>query len=532
MFLKRSIGKRVLNGLLVSLVFGLSGILPIAGAERLDVEFEEMAIPISIKDLAAWSRSAPQRSSELETWLNLLDSESKQGLRNLLKAPLLKRQSMGRQMLRSWAGRQLLDEVSDLIRLDEDTSGNKVFHTLESLFESQPQVSTLDLLEALPAESIRLDLDALLNLANRWRVQLQRQQNLVFSVQKIKTSKLSIRSPKLSLEKVDLVPEQQFLEVEHRNQPLPLEVWRPQIGMPLKNSWVVFMPGLGGSKGHFQWLARKLAIQGWPVVVFEHPGSDGKAVKGLLEGRRLPPGAEVIPERLEDLRSVLAAKEEGRLKISAKRLVLMGHSLGALTAFLASGAVPEPGLEKRCEKALDDLSLTNLSQLLQCQMIDVPVQPQKPIKELQAIVALNSFGSLLWPNEGGALVPVPVFLAGGTLDLITPPITEQLGLLLSTTSNHASSRSLLIIGASHFSPVRVEGQLDGEKGRDLFQLGEELVGVQPLRVQQILASTISDFLEDVESKQAFLSSLRTEDGDLRILLLDRSSVNRLLEAQY
>ena len=176
----------------------------------------------------------------------------------------------------------------------------------------------------------------------------------------------------------------------------------------------------------------------------------------------------------------------------------MGHSLGALTAFLAAGAIPQEGLAGRCKKALDDLSLTNLSQFLQCQLLDVPLSIQREISQLKAIVAINSFGSLLWPNRGGAKISIPVFLSGGTYDLITPALSEQLGLLQSTEPNKLS-RTLLIEGASHFSPIRVKGQVKNSSSQDLFQLGEAFVGEKPLLVQSLLGTQIIRFLEGFES---------------------------------
>ena len=81
--------------------------------------------------------------------------------------------------------------------------------------------------------------------------------------------------------------------------------------------------------------------------------------------------------------------------------------------------------------------------------------------------------------------------------MITPPLKEQLGLLSSITRDKFS-RILLIEGASHFSPIRVEGQEQTGDGDDLFQLGESLVGVQPLSVQSLLADQIVRFLEKFE----------------------------------
>jgi hypothetical protein len=120
---------------------------------------------------------------------------------------------------------------------------------------------------------------------------------------------------------------------------------------------------------------------------------------------------------------------------------------------------------------------------------------------------------------------------GGTLDLITPPISEQLGLLLAMSAN-PSSRVVLVEGASHFSPVRVEGQRQGERGEDLFQLGEELVGVQPLQVQALLEQEVVQFLEDLEQSTAELPStaktLHLKLGELHLHRLDREAAATLV----
>ncbi len=533
-------------GLIGSLMLGPIGVMQLKAAERIEVQFEDMSIPISIKELtswvegmslpdsikelADWARDGKTMDSELAAWLNLLDLESRAGLVKLLQAPLIKDISMARQMLRSWVGRELLDEVSDLVRLDDDRSGQRVFSTLESLLASQSQVSTLDLLKELPAESILLDLDALLKIATRWRTELKNQQKLLVFL-----SNLSKKNP--PFEKTPLVTnnlpvpvsEKQPLFVSHRSTPLTLELWKPSIGATQRKAWVVFMPGLGGAQEHFRWLARSLSREGWPVVLLEHPGSDPEAVKDLLEGRSTVPGAEVLPDRLEDLYEVLKAQAQGELDVSGEKLILMGHSLGALTTFFAAGATPEPGLAIRCEEALDDLSLTNLSQLLQCQLIDDPLLKQKEIPQLSAIVALNSFGSLLWPSEGSAKLSIPVFLIGGTYDLVTPALSEQLGLMIATTPNKFS-RTLLIEGASHFSPVRVESQFDQQQGDDLFQLGEALVGFQPLAVQSLLAKEIISFLENFEAGKGLSKFFGNEKKGLHFHILDRSTIKNLIKS--
>ena len=508
---------------------------PARTAAELVVRLDGMDLPLSISDLGGWIRGQGSDSSELSVWLNLLEEESRQGVIDLLKAPLINDRSMARQILNSWAGRRLLDQVSDLVLVDDDTTGQTVQMTLESLLAKRPEVSTLDLLEALPAQRVRLDLDALLPVASSWRLQLQRQQALVKTLNQLPVSSLtqSINPEDGAKVASDSALQQLTLPVEHRDQPLQLQLWRPAPSDGSQRShWLVLMPGLGGSPDHFRWLGRALSHQGWPVLVLEHPGSDALAVQALLEGRQPPPGAEVLPDRLRDLSAVLAARRREVFELPGTRLVLGGHSLGALTALLASGARPEKGLARRCGQDLDDLPISNLSRLLQCQIEDVILPEVSPPQELAGVVGLNSFGSLLWPRQIPLSADVAVFLSGGTLDLITPPLSEQLGLLRSLPANPAT-RAVLVEGASHFSPVRVEGQSGGGQGEDVFQLGEELVGVQPLRVQAQLEREIVRFLIDLEAGRVSSSQKggveHLQVGDLHLHRLDQTGAARFVD---
>ena len=535
--------------LLVSLLAPLTAPSSLRAAEQLEVSFDGVVIPVDINDLVDWARSGGESNTELGIWLKLMEPASRKGVLELLGAPLITDRSMARQMLNSWAGRRLMDEVADLVRVDDDTVGVTVLNTLERLLNHQPQVNSLDLLEALPAQRVRLDLDGLVDAADQWRRQLQQQQALVQRLDQIPTKVVS-PAPSLSTTPQAVAqPQQQLLTVAHRQAPLRLQLWHtaeeqlPAEQLPKaqqlagnrqQRTWIVLMPGLGGSPDHFRWLGRVLSAEGWPVVVLEHPGSDAIAVEAWLQGRRRPPGAEVLPQRLKDLDAVLKAQATGVLPVAGERVVLVGHSLGSLTALLASGLRPQPGLDWRCQKALDDLPLSNLSRLLQCQLTAVSLPESKPPAQLAGVVGLNSFGSLLWPRRRPQPLPVPALFTGGTLDLITPPQQEQLELLLATAPQPGSA-AVLVEGASHFSPIRVEGQDGDGKGDDLFQLGEELVGVQPLQVQALLAEEIVAFLNRLETNDPSLSPDAVEAGhwhrqvgDLHLHRIEADAAARLI----
>ena len=121
-----------------------------------------MVIPFSIGDLAKWAQSDGGHRSEISTWFSLLAPESRVGVLELVQAPVIVDRSMARQLLNSWAGRQLLDQIADVVRVDDDTEGVIVRQTINELLNQKQQISSLDLLEALPAERVRLDLDLLL----------------------------------------------------------------------------------------------------------------------------------------------------------------------------------------------------------------------------------------------------------------------------------------------------------------------------------------------------------------------------------
>jgi len=487
-----------------------------------------MSIPISIKELIDWSNGEEERNSELANWLKLLGFKDRKGLTKFLNTPLVRDKSMARQILRSWSGRKLLDEVSDLILMDEDSSGESVLDTLENLLNEKDEVTTFDLLKSLSVKAIHIDLDGWIEVANNWRSELKKQQKLISDLVSVnEISGKREESNFFTFEIKETEYELISLIVPHRNEPLKLEVWNPSFREITRQNWILLMPGLGGDRNHFNWLARSLSHNGWSVVVLDHPGSDSLALESLLNGKLPLPGAEVIPDRMKDLDSVIQAKKIGLIDISADKIVLMGHSLGALTAILASGAKIDDQLENRCQKVLDNLSITNLSSLLQCQLIDINLLDRKNMENLSAIVGMNSFGSFLWQKNLDNQRNIPLFLTGGTFDLVTPSISEQLGLLLSLSSSPLS-RVLLIEGASHFSPIRVEGQMSQSEGKDLFNLGESIVGYHPLSVQSLLAFEIISFLGKLEEEKSILSQTNLTKGELKFHILDRYMIEKLV----
>ncbi len=490
--------RRALCSSLLAGVLSFGSLLapPLRAAEELDIRLDGLDLPLNLAELERWSRDPEARSGELRVWLSLLDPQSQAQLHQLLNTSLVQQRSFTQQMMRSWAGQRVAEELGVLLSTENGNAGPLVLSTLNALLKEQQQVTVLELMRALPVRQLTINLDGLQQLAQGWQQQLFEQK---VALQALQTLPLPQGTPLLPLSDGVLLEQQGSaadralqrwrLPVSHREEDLALELWP----VPGATTWVLLMPGLGGSTDQLRWLAQALHERQWPVVLLDHPGSNELAVRELVQGRRLPPGAETLPGRVRDLQAVVAAAHSGGLPGLGQRVVLMGHSLAGLTSLLAAGLRPEPGLQRRCKRSLADLPLINLSRLLQCQLPEVPLPAVQPLAQpIAGVVTLNGFGSLLWPHRGLRGLEAPVLMLGGSLDLITPPLSEQLRLFLPDPNPR--SRLVLLEGASHFSPVRMQPSSEAP----LFKFGEEWVGVDPTRVQNLILSLSSEFLWGLE----------------------------------
>ena len=69
------------------------------------------------------------------------------------------------------------------------------------------------------------------------------------------------------------------------------------------------------------------------------------------------------------------------------------------------------------------------------------------------------------------------------------------------------------------------------KGKDLFNLGESIVGYHPLSVQSLLAFEIISFLEKLEENKSVPSKTNLSKGKLKFHILDKKIIERLVNIQ-
>ena len=465
-------------------------------AEKINIKFEEMKIPLTIEQLSKLEKYKDD-STELLDWLKNNGLEKVFELSKFLEFPVFKQEGLNRELLRSWVGRKILSELSKTIKVPNDDNGVEIFNTIENLLEQQIEVSLLDIIKSLPSEEISLDIDNLILIVSSWKNELQMQQNLISKLKNLEKTNEELFEKGENIIASNVIKERKKIYAPHRVKHFEIEFWRSDKTNDEKHL-VIFMPGLGGEINNFNWIGKELAKRGWPILFIDHIGSNLKALTEVVDGKEAIPGSiDFFSYRIKDLEAVLKAHKNGKFGLASDSYILMGHSLGTLIALLYEGNKPTYQLENICNSALKDFAFTNLSKFLQCQLGEIPFSEKNSHKKANAIIGFNSFGSLVWPNENSSDIKIPTLLIGGTFDLITPLMNEQF--IVFSSLNNPANRFLVIEGASHFSPIRLNKSY--EENDDVFKISETFIGSNPIQVQNLSLKFIVEFLENIKDQE-------------------------------
>ena len=197
----------------------------LSAAEIINIKFEEMIIPISIDKLSELE-TYKDDSTELTDWINSNGLKKIFELSKILEYPVFKERGFSKQILSSWIGRKVISELGKTIIVPGDKEGIIVLNTIKDLLLINDEVSTLDVLKAIPIEEIELDIDNLILIVSSWKRDLYEQQNLVDKLNEIKESEENLN---LKLEENLVITDSimQSIIVTHREEPLALEFWKP-----------------------------------------------------------------------------------------------------------------------------------------------------------------------------------------------------------------------------------------------------------------------------------------------------------------
>ena len=491
-------------------------------AEKINIKFEEMEIPLTIEQLSKLEKYKDD-STELIDWLKKNGLKRVFELSKFLEFPVFKEEGLNREILRSWIGRKILTELSKSIKVPNDNNGTEIYNTIENLLDQNKEVSTLQIIKALPSEEISLDIDNLILIISSWKNELAMQQDLVLKLNNLEKTNAEPLKKIENNYSSDLIKINKEIYAPHRGGPFEIELWKSNKTKKDKEL-IVFMPGLGGEINNFKWIVNELTNEGWPIVFIDHRGSNLQAISEVLDGKEAIPGSEdFFLYRIKDLEATLKAYKNGEFGLANNSYILMGHSLGALIALLYEGNKPDNQFVNRCDYALKDFAITNLSKLLQCQLTEIPLTEENNTNNAKAIIGFNSFGSLVWPKENSSGIRIPTLFVGGTYDLITPLVNEQFRVF--SALNNPLNRFLIIEGASHFSPIRINNT--HKEKNDVFKISESLIGSDPILVQDLSSKFIVEFLKNIEENDTPIVIKNQREIGLDFHFLDLKTIKEV-----
>jgi predicted dienelactone hydrolase len=417
---------------------------------------------------------------------------------------------------------QLLERVGKSIRPDSRQDGVKSLRTaLIRAAEDKQGLTVLNFLRQYPSQQINLDLAEVFTIYDNLTELFKRRDNTIAALDRIAdesaaTSEIDFsQQPDLRRAGAFRWQKRQFQWLDRsrslssgelRQRVVPGDLYLPQTTDPNPVPVIAISHGVAEDRTTYAYLAQHLASYGYPVVVIEHVGGDATRFRKYFSGLAPAPQATELLERPRDVTFVLnelqrRAKSDPTLrKLDVQRVGLVGHSLGGYTVLALAGAqIDFDLLQRECNP---NRSL-NLSVLLQCRANELTPQPyrlQDP--RVKAIFAISPLDSTIFGRRGMSQIRVPVFMMGGSDDLVTPAVPEQ---IYPFTWLQTPAKYLAILDkGTHFSTQTVS---DNDS---IFPLSDNFIGPDPAQAriytQALSLAFFQTHLADRREFQIYLSA--------------------------
>lgn len=493
----------------------LSTLLPTLGmsnsaqaAERIYASYSALERSISINALEDYAKKNVI-DDDLAVYQQYVQPQQLQQLRRALVTPIKVNSVAVSQFLYTPQGKFLLERLGEVIKT-ESREAKPSFHALRSaliLASAEPEgLTLLNLLRKYPSRSIHIDLARSLGIAGELEKLVSETNRAIAAVSQKSNTEAANIQPSLNLSQLpDLrrkgkfaVKDKQTLKIFDlaRNRLLLTDVYLPNVSTPAPV--IVISHGVGSDSGNFEYLANHLASYGFAVIVPNHPGSDAKQLRSLLDGRASEAAKpQEFVDRPLDVKHVLDElemrnKSDSRFKgrLNLQQVGVIGQSFGGYTALALAGAkINFQQLGKDCTKqALKDT--WNLSLLLQCQALQLPNNQDYKLRDerVKAAIALNPITSSIFGEAGLKEIQTPVMIVGSSDDTIAPALYEQI-LPFSWIAN-TQKYLVMLEGGTHFSTIG-----ESKNTSEQIPLPSEIVGGNPAQARQYLLRMSLPFFE-------------------------------------
>ncbi len=477
-------------------------------AQKVYASYSALERSISVAALEEYVRTGVVDES-LAVYTRYLNPGQLQELRRILQSPIKVNAVAVSQFLYTPQGEFLLRRLGEVIK-SESRLEKPSFHALRSaliLASAEPGgLTLLNLIREYPSPSIHLDLARTLGIAAELEKLTSETEKAIAAVSQKATTEAAVAQPRLNVAQLpDFRRQGKFVAKKQsyklldavRNRFLLTDVYIPnaQGKLPV----VVISHGVGSDSSNFEYLASHLASHGFAVIVPNHPGSDTKQLRSLMNGSAnevAEPGE--FYNRPLDIKFVLDElekrnKTELQARLNLEQVGIFGQSFGAYTGLALAGAqINFAQLEKDCKpKAIKET--WNLSLLLQCRAVDL--RAKNPVKNynlrderIKAVIAVNPISSSIFGEAGLNNLKVPVMIVASSDDTVAPALYEQI-LPFSWIGNQQKYLAVLQ-GATHFSAIG-----EGKSSTDQIGLPSSIAGDDPAQARKYLNSLSLPFFQ-------------------------------------
>ncbi|GAX42675.1 hypothetical protein NIES4075_36780 [Tolypothrix sp. NIES-4075] len=435
---------------------------PALGADRIDFYYPPFGdFSISTNDLEIFAKQG-KITSDFAFYAKRAKPEQLAQLREFLQSKFNISPTLVSQFTYSPIGEKILQRLGELVQVETRQNGFYALRSALILSAADPQGLTLvNIIRRYPSPSIRLNFSETVNTFGQLSDLLKKRDVVVAALQQIAdkdTTQAQIDFSKqpdirlaggLGFQKFTLnlryVYQQAAARLPSRDnqsgsileRKYDADLYLPQsrqnktARLPSPFPVIVISHGLAEDRNTFAYLAKHLVSYGFAVAVIEHPETNSKEFQQFLSGIAGPPQATELINRpldvkylLDELQRLNVSDVNLKGKLNLQQVGVIGHSLGAYTALALAGAtINFPQVRKDCNP---NRSL-NLSVFLQCRALEIKPAIY-PIKDerVKAMLAFNPLDSTIFGSKGVSKIKIPTMLVGGSQDIFTPPVPEQI----------------------------------------------------------------------------------------------------------
>ncbi|MGD1897485.1 MAG: alpha/beta hydrolase [Phormidesmis sp.] len=441
---------------------------------------------IYIEDLEYFAETgeSPQRLSILTRRLSEAQLDS---LQSLLTARIGLSAVTISQFTYGPVGEPLLDRMGQVVQTDSFLSGARgIRAALILAADSENGLSLLNVMRYFPSRTIQLDWSLVRQILDEnQRIFDQRDEVLADLRQVAATQTNNLSSfPDLQLDQLGQYSWR--IETFSFQNPERLQASSADLYLPIEHSTeqvpvVIISHGTASNRQTLAYLAAYLSSHGYAVAIPEHAETSTAKFQRFLNGLEGAPDPAELLYRPRDITALLdtleqrAQREPVLQSLKLDSVGILGQSFGGYTALAVAGAElnNRSQLEKACFETVEDRPTLNLSMLIQCRLLEIPIDASFAVQDerIKAVIALNPITSYLFGESGLSTLTVPSLIVASADDFFVPALPEQ---IVPFQWIQSDVKSLLIVEAgTHFSFLAGD-----EEG--VFPVPQALVGPDPL----------------------------------------------------